>query len=75
VPADVTVGLEMSETEIAVLENFVKNQLGETAQFNWITFHTGAPCRYRFKAGWSSVKLKYFGGDLWTVSLELELMP
>ena len=75
ITADVTVGLEMSESEIAVLEDFVKNKLGETAQFNWIKFHTGEACRYRFKAGWSSVKLKYFGGDVWTVSMDLELMP
>ena len=75
VPADVTVQIMLSEEEIATLESFVKETLGETGQFNWKKFHTGTAAVYRFKEGWKSVKLKYSGGDLWTVSMDLELMP
>lgn len=75
VPADVTATMEMCETEVAILEDFVKNTLGEVNPFNWIKFHTGEPARYRFKAGWSSVKLTWYAGDVWTVSLDMEMLP
>lgn len=73
--ADVSVQLELSEAEIAILEEFVKETLGETGQFNWVNVYNGQPATYRFKEGWSSVKLKYFGGDVWTVTMDLEQMP
>lgn len=75
VPSDVTVGLELCESEIAILEDFVVNQLSEVDQFTWKKFHTGEPANYRFPNGWSSVKLQWYAGDLWTVTLALELMP
>lgn len=75
ISADVTVQLEMSEAEIAILENFVKNTLGEVGQFNWVNVYNGSAAVYRFKEGWSSVKLKWFGNDIWTVSMDLEQMP
>lgn len=75
ISADVTVQLELSEAEIAILENFVKGTLGEVSTFNWTNPYNGNPAVYRFKEGWSSVKLKWFGNDLWTVSMDLELMP
>ena len=63
------------EAEIAILENFVKGTLGEGNTFNWTNPYNGNPAVYRFKEGWSSVKLKWFANDLWTVSMDLELMP
>jgi hypothetical protein len=73
--ADVTVQLELSEAEIAILEDFVKNTLGEIGKFNWTNVYNGQPAIYRFKDGWASVKLKWFGDDVWTVSMDLEQMP
>jgi hypothetical protein len=73
--ADVTVQLELNEAEVAILEDFVKDTLGEVGQFNWVNVYNGQPAVYRFKEGWSSVKLKYYGGDLWTVSMDLEQLP
>jgi hypothetical protein len=75
VPADVTVGLQLSEAEIAILETFVKTTLGEVLPFDWVNFHTGATVSYLFKAGWSSVKLTWYVGDIWTVSMALEQLP
>jgi hypothetical protein len=75
VPSDVTVSLQLSEDEIAILETFVKDTLGEVLPFDWVKFHTGEAAPYRFKAGWSSVKLTWYVGDVWNVSMELECLP
>lgn len=75
VPSDVTATVEMSEIQIAILEDFVLNKLNEVDQFNWVKFHTGEPAVYQFKDGWASVTLTWYAGDVWTVTMALELMP
>ncbi len=72
---NITLTRELSESEIAILEDFVKVKLGEVNRFMWVNFTTGRPAEYRFVAGWSSVKRTFFGGDVWTVALTLEMMP
>lgn len=72
---DVTLQLEISEAELAVLEDFIKNILGETLPFNWKNPYKDAPAVFRFKEGWASVKKKWYADDLWTVSMELEMLP
>lgn len=73
--SQITVTLEMSEAETAILEDFVVNKLNEVDQFNWKKFNTGEPAVYRFPNGWSSVKQQWYGEDVWTVTMDLELMP
>jgi hypothetical protein len=75
ISADVTAQLELSKSELAILQDFVQNTLGEVDPFNWTNPYNGTPASFRFKEGWSSVKLKRFANDLWTVSMELEMLP
>jgi hypothetical protein len=73
--SQIAITLEMSEAQTAILEDFVINKLHEVDQFNWKKFNTGEPAVYRFPNGWSSVKQQWYGEDIWTVTMALELMP
>jgi hypothetical protein len=74
--SQIAITLEMSEADTAILEDFVINKLNEVDQFNWKKFDTdGEPAVYRFPDGWSSVKKQWYGEDVWTVTMALELMP
>lgn len=66
---------QLSEDECNVLEDFVKFTLEETLPFGWKHFRRNCPAKYRFVAGWSSVETKHFGGDIWTVTMQLEMLP
>ncbi len=75
VPEDVTLQLILTEDQMQVLFDFAKSSLGEVGPFDWVDFRTGNPATYRFKAGYSSIKQKWFAGDMWTIDIDLELLP
>ncbi len=72
---DVTISLILTEAQMATLFDLVKNQLSEVLPFDWVDHRTGESATYRFKAGYSSIKQTFYAGNLWTVAIDLELLP
>ena len=73
---DVTLNNVLDQDEFNALEDFVKDTLGEVSRFTWTHFRRNdQDATYRFKAGWSSVQAQFLAGDLWSVSITLELQP
>jgi hypothetical protein len=64
----------LDRCEYKLLKDFVQLTLKEVLPFGWKHFITDGPATYRFPAGWSSVEAKHLGGDIWTVSLQLEML-
>ena len=74
-PETVTLTGHLDEAELKILRDFVKITLKEALPFGWKDFRTGDAANYRFFAGWSSVGTKHYGDCIWTVSLQLEMLP
>lgn len=66
---------QLDHHEVETLKNFVQLTLQDVLKFGWKDFRTHQPAIYRFPAGWSSVETQWFGGDIWTVTMQLEMLP
>lgn len=75
VPEPMTLTGQLSERELAVLETFIKTTLQEALPFGWVNFRNGRPASYRFMAGWSSVNCKHYAADIWSITMQLEMLP
>lgn len=70
-----TLNFQMNEAEIAILKTFVQDTLQDVLPFTWIDFRTGGAATYRFDKGWASVSHQWDSGDVWDVTITLELLP
>lgn len=78
VPETLTVKLQLSPTQRAVLRTFLKDTLGYVMPFTWIDFRTGQPATYCY-ASKALPPEQYLGedetGTWWLVQFDLELLP
>lgn len=74
-PENLVLTGHLDETELQLLKDFVQLTLQEVLPFGWQDFRTANPATYRFAAGWSSVQTKHYGGCVWTVTMNLEMLP
>ena len=75
VPEECKLQMWMTTDQLATLKDFVQNVLEEVLPFTWVDFRTDEQATYRFMKGWSSVGQKYDSGDIWMITLDLELLP
>ena len=60
---------------IAILKDFVTNQIQSALPFIWKDFRDDSQCNYRLPNGEGSITYKWDSGDIWIVSIEMEKLP
>ena len=64
----------LDHQQVKLLKDFVQVTLQEVNKFGWKDMRTHDSAIYRFPAGWSSVETQWFAGDIWTVTMQLEML-
>jgi hypothetical protein len=73
VPVEVRFMLYLTDAEIAILETFVITTLKDVLPFDWVDLATNSgTATYRFL---SRPSKEWYAGDIWRVTLEMEMLP
>ena len=75
VPETTQIQMWFTADQLAVLNQFVEEQIQDVLPFTWRDFRDDSQCMYRFPKGRGSLAYKWDSGDIWLVTMELEKLP
>ena len=75
VPETTQIQMWFTSDQLAILNQFVEEQIQDVLPFTWRDFRDDSQCMYRFPKGRGGLTYKWDSGDIWLVSMDLEKLP